>query len=60
MISVSDSQFHIRKSNTKLENLKVILWCFKGNDYFEGQNTNRKGIQPNLVEKIFWYSIFNG
>ena len=26
MVSDSDSQFRIRKSNTKLENLKVILW----------------------------------
>ena len=24
----------------------------KETDYFEGQNTNHKGIQPNLVEKI--------
>ena len=31
MVSDSDSQFRIRKSNTKLENLKVILWCFKEN-----------------------------
>ena len=31
MVSDSDSQFCIRKSNTKLENLKVILWCFKEN-----------------------------
>ena len=31
MVSDSDSQFHIRKSNTELENLKVILLCFKGN-----------------------------
>ena len=51
MVSDSDSQFRIRKSNTKLENLKVILWYFKKTDYFEGQNTNRKGTQPNLVEK---------
>ena len=29
--SDSDSQFRIRKSNTKLENLKVILWYFKEN-----------------------------
>ena len=31
MVSDSDSQFRIRKSNTKLENLKVIFWCFKEN-----------------------------
>ena len=30
-VSDSDSQFRIRKSNTKLENIKVILWSFKGN-----------------------------
>ena len=31
MVSDSDSQFRIRKSNTKLENLKVILRYFKEN-----------------------------
>ena len=31
MVSDSDSQFRIRKTNTKLENLKVIFWCFKEN-----------------------------
>ena len=31
MVSDSDSQFRIQKSNTKLENVKVILWCFKAN-----------------------------
>ena len=30
-VSDSDSQFRIRKSNMKLENLKAILLCFKGN-----------------------------
>ena len=30
-VSDSDSQFRIRKSNTKLENLKAILLCFKEN-----------------------------
>ena len=31
MVSDSDSQFRIRKSNTKLENLKVIPSSFKEN-----------------------------
>ena len=30
-VSDSDSQFRIRKSNTKLENLKAIRLCFEGN-----------------------------
>ena len=41
-VSDLDSQFRIWKSNTKLENLKAILLCFKGN--FKGQNINLKGI----------------
>ena len=30
-VSDPDSQFRIRKSNTKLKNLKAIFLCFKGN-----------------------------
>ena len=36
-VSDSDSQFRVRKSNTKLENLKAV---FKETDHFEGQNIN--------------------
>ena len=44
-VSGSGSQFRIPKSNTKMENLKVILLCKKKETYyFQGQNINLKGV----------------